>query len=80
MIEITADEIVVHINKFTEIYDTEGNEINPFPKGEKLTIYCEGLDIEDSGFVCDVYEHELGLEAFIAKRWIRQSDLDILMK
>jgi len=66
------------IDKFTPIY-SEGKEENPMPENTKLTVYCEGNNIEDRGFIENVTTDEMGLEALIAKSWIKQSDLDTLL-
>lgn len=64
--------------QFKKIWN-EGNEINPMPEGVKLTVYCEGDNIESRGFLEDVTTSEMGLDALIAYSWILQSELDELV-
>ena len=47
--ELTAEQIVDHIDDFIEIYEN-GKEINPIPKNVKVTVYCESSNEE--GFAC----------------------------
>jgi hypothetical protein len=74
--ELTAEQIHEHLDKFTPIYDN-GEEVNPIPNDFRVTVWCDnGLD--DAGFVCDTVADEMGLEQFIAKRWIKEADLHAL--
>lgn len=73
--ELTAEQIVDHIDDFIEIYEN-GKEINPIPKNVKVTVYCESSNEE--GFACNVTTDEMGLEALIAKSWIREEKLQDL--
>lgn len=72
----TAEEIHEHIEAFTPIYDNKGNEINPLPKEVKLTVYCDdGRSLDNRGYAENVTRKELGLEVFIAQKWIIHADL-----
>lgn len=75
----SAEQINKHIGKFVEIYGDKGLEENPIPRGQKVTVYCDDGD-EEVGFAEDVTDSELGINIFIAKKWILQSDLDKLLK
>ena len=46
------------------------------PKDVKLTVYCEHP--EETGFIINVKSDELGIQAFIAKKWIIHSELEKL--
>jgi hypothetical protein len=72
--DLTAEQINKHIEKFTPIYK-DGKEENPIPKDRKVTVWCEGT--EEQGFACNVTANEMGLEALIAQSWI---DEDYLQK
>ena len=83
--EIDEDKIVKlcyeHLDKFTDIYpvekDTDGMQLeNQMPENIKLTVYCKGTNEE--GFLINVTSNELGLEAFIAQKWIIHSELQSL--
>jgi hypothetical protein len=70
-----------HLDKFTDIYPKDKNADglrweNKMPENVKLTVYCEGS--EDEGFLINVKSDELGLQAFIAKKWIIHSELEAL--
>lgn len=65
-------ELYNRLDKFTEIYK-DGKEINPLPKNKKLTVFCSGD--EDEGFIENVTTSEMGLEIFMAKKWILQEGL-----
>ena len=54
--ELTAEQINEHIEKFTPIYK-DGKEINPIPKDRKVTVWCEGTNEE--GFACNVTANEM---------------------
>ncbi len=84
--EIEEDKVVrlcyEHLDKFTDIYPKEKKADgsrweNKMPEKVKLTVYCEGS--EDEGFLINVTSDELGLEAFIAKKWIIHSELETLI-
>lgn len=71
-----------HLDKFIGIYPKNKNADglqweNKMPENVKLTVYCEGT--EDEGFLVNVTSNELGLQAFIAKKWILHSDLEALL-
>ena len=71
-----------HLDKFIDIYPKDKNADglqweNKMPENVKLTVYCEGT--EDEGFFVNVTSNELGLQAFIAKKWILHSDLEALL-
>jgi hypothetical protein len=76
---VEAEQINEFRQHFTDIYDADGKEVNPIPDDVKLTIYCEGSTFENRGFVYDKYKSEVGMNLFIAKSWILQSDLDDLV-
>ena len=65
-----------HLDKFIDIYPKDKNYANKMPKDVKLTVYCEHP--EETGFVINVKSDELGIQAFIAKKWIIHSDLEKL--
>ncbi len=75
-----ANEIYKFIDSFKNIYDKKGDEINPIPENEKVTVYCEGTDLKHRGFIENSLKSELGFEALIAKSWILHSDLKQLSK
>jgi len=64
-----------HLDKFTDIYPENGQE-NKMPDNVKLTVYCKGNTMK--GFLINMRSDELGLEAFIAKKWILHSELEKL--
>ncbi len=70
--EPTAEEIHEHIDKFTDIY-AGGKVVADIPEGIRVTVWCEGRD--ESGFAIDVTTGEMGIESFIAKKWIIHEDL-----
>lgn len=72
MRELTPFEIEQYLSAFTPIY-TYGKEENPIPEGVKLTVYVKSSTEE--GYLENVYSHELGLEALIARSWIRHDEL-----
>ena len=77
--EMTAEKIWRHIDCFVNIYDEKGNPINKMPEDVKITVWCsDGKD--DEGFVVDSFAKDLGLNAFIAQKWILQTDLEKLME
>lgn len=65
-----------HLDKFIDIYPKDENLENKMPKDVKLTVYCERP--EETGFVINVKSDELGIQAFIARKWIIHSDLEKL--
>ena len=65
-----------HLDKFIEIYPKDKNYENKIPKGVKLTVYCEHP--KETGFIINVKSDELGIHAFIAKKWIIHSELEKL--
>lgn len=73
MKELSVEEISKHISKFNQIYDENGNEINPIPEGVKITVYCKSD--QDEGFADNVTRAELGLNALIARSWILEDEL-----
>lgn len=66
-----------HLDKFTDIYPKDKQEENEMPEKVKLTVYCKGQHQE--GFLVNVTSDELGLEAFIAQKWIIHSELEALV-
>lgn len=79
MEDLTAEQINIYIDKFLPIY-TNGREGNPIPENVKITVWHESLDGEESGFSFNTTKAEMGLEIFIAKSWIRQSELEFLFE
>jgi len=73
MKELSIQEISKHISKFNDIYDENGNEINPIPQGVRITVYCKSD--KDEGFADNVTSDELGLNALIARSWILEDEL-----
>lgn len=65
--ELTAEEINVHIDKFKSVKD------NPIPDNTNVTIWCEGED--ESGFLIDTTTNKAGIMLFIAKSWIEHNEL-----
>jgi hypothetical protein len=76
--KMKAEEIYKYIASFIEIYDAQGNEVNPIPEDKMVTVYCEGTF--ERGFVENTLGSEIGLEALIAKSWILQDHLKMLTK
>lgn len=66
-----------YASKFTSIYEKEV-EVAPIPKDKVVTVFFKDKDCEY--YIPDVMSEELGLEKLIAKKWILQSELDLLMK
>ena len=64
--KITIEELYDNLNKFTNIYEN-GEEINPIPSDELITVYCDDSDMEE-GFAENIFRDELGLNGFIAKK------------
>jgi hypothetical protein len=75
--EYSAEQIFDHIDKFIEMYK-DGKEVNPIPKDVKVTIYCNYKEKE--GFIENTYTKDAGMDLFIARKWILQSELDGLLK
>jgi hypothetical protein len=73
-----AEEIYKYIDSFIEIYDAQGNEVNPIPEDKVVTVYCEGTF--ERGFVENTLGSEIGFESLIAKSWILHSHLKQLIK
>ena len=65
-----------HLDKFIDIYPKDKTSENKIPKDVKLTVYCEHP--EETGFIINVKSDELGIQAFIAKKWIIHSELEKL--
>ena len=65
-----------HLDKFIDIYPKDKNWENEMPKDVKLAVYWEHP--EETGFVINVKSDELGIQAFIARKWIIHSDLEKL--
>ena len=61
---------------FIDIYPKDTNYENKMPKDVKLTVYCEHP--EETGFIINAKSDELGIQAFIARKWIIHSDLEKL--
>ena len=64
------------LDHFIDIYPKDTNYENKMPKDVKLTVYCEHP--EETGFIINVKSDELGIQAFIAKKWIIHSELEAL--
>lgn len=79
MQEPTTEQIHQHLSQFTEIWK-DGEEENPIPEGVKVTVYCDGGSFDTRGYVWNVTDRELGLEALVARAWILQSDLEKLLQ
>ena len=73
-----AEKINKYIDSFIEIYDENGEEINPIPEDHKVTVYCESDKIK--GFVENSFKDKLGFEALITKKWILHSHLKQLSR
>ena len=72
-----AEEINKYIEYFIPIYNENGEQINPMPENTKITVWCDDGRGED-GFAYNTTTLDLGLNAFIAKSWILQSELERL--
>lgn len=78
MLDLTSEQIVKHLDKFTQIYQ-DGKKINPIPDNVAVTVYCNGGDdSENVGFCCNCTTDEMGLELLIAKSWILEDELQEL--
>lgn len=73
---MTAEQINKYIGHFKPIYEN-GKEINPMPKNTKITVWCDN-EQGDDGFAYDTTTLDMGINCFIAKSWILQSDLEKL--
>lgn len=73
--ELSPDQIMRHLHKFTSIYDEKGNEVNPIPEDVKITVYCKSEKLDEEGFCCNVISSDLGINAFMARRWILEDEL-----
>lgn len=71
-----AEEINKYIEHFKPIYKN-GEEINPLPENIKITVWCDDGRGEE-GFAYNTTTSNMGLNLFIAKSWILQSDLERL--
>jgi hypothetical protein len=70
-------KIIDYIEHFTDIYENEV-EIAPIPDGVKVVVYL--ADWNYQFIIPDAIKRELGREVVLAKKWILQSKLEILMK
>jgi len=70
--DLTAEQINEHIDKFTDIYK-DGKEMNPMPDDVNITVWCKSDS--ECGFAYNTTTDEMGLEAFIAKKWILHENL-----
>ena len=77
MKEPTAEELYVFIDKFKDIYEYGQLVSEPKPD-DVVTYYCNN-DSGENGFVYNTKWKDGGFEKFIAKKWILQSDLDLLI-
>lgn len=78
--EYIAEEIFDHIDKFKMIWADNGNdEINPIPKNARVTIYVKSNNCDIEGFIEDTSYKDAGIDLLIAKSWILQSELDVLI-
>lgn len=75
--EITPEQITPYLDQFNNIYDENGAILNPPPKNVKLTAWCES--IVGSGFLINMTFGEMGIDAFIIKKWIEHSELENLL-
>ena len=73
VIERTAEDIMKFIDKFTKI-----DSYKEIPEKTRLTLYCNGGNFENRGFLENVTVAELGFELLIVESYISQSDLDKL--
>ena len=64
------------LDRFIDIYPKDQNWENKMPENVKLTVYCEHPS--EKGFLINVKSDELGIQAFIARKWILHSDLETL--
>lgn len=62
-------EIYKHLNMVTSIKEKEP------PKDKKITVFCDNGK-EDIGFCENLFFDEIGINVFIAKKWILQEDLE----
>jgi hypothetical protein len=74
-----AEQIIKYIDSFTNIYDKDGNEVNPIPEDKRVTVYCSNGG-DTKGFIENSLKKHLGFEALIAKSWILHSELKKLAK
>lgn len=76
--KITAAHVSRYLDKFHEIFDEKGKEINPLPENEPMIVYCESS--RETGW-CEVKRSiDLGLTALVAQKWILRKDLIKLIK
>lgn len=64
------------LDNFQEMY--KDGKFVTLPKDVKITVYCNNGSDEE-GFIVNQYENELGMNAFIAKKWIMHSVLEELI-
>ena len=80
MAEDNEDRIIFkmydQLDNFQETY--KDGEFVALPKDVKITVYCNNGSDEE-GFVVNQYECDLGMNAFIAKKWIIHSVLEELI-
>lgn len=78
--EYTTKQLIAAMPNFTQIWDETRNiESNPIPENVRVTVFCNGTNLEDRGFAENVLSSDLGLNALIAESWILQTDLDKIM-
>ena len=82
---MTADQIHKYHHLFTDIYsrDEKGkiiDEVNPIPEDVLLTVYIEGNNFDDIGYLYNMKSIDIGIDILIAKKWILQSDLEEAVK
>jgi len=71
---MNTEVLVSLLSEFKDVYKDK-QVINPMPDANlKMTVYCDNND--DEFFIENVTTQELGLEIFIVKKWILQSDLN----
>jgi hypothetical protein len=73
-----ADQINRYISHFTEVYPKGQSPSYP-PEDTKVTVWCDN-DGDSRGFLWNVTDLEIGLEALIMKKWILQSDIEKLIQ
>ena len=69
---MNAENIYKNIEHFINIIEVEP------PKDKKITVFCDdGFD--EVGFCENTLFGEIGINMFIAKKWILQEDLERLL-
>ncbi len=76
--ELTAEQVHPHLDKFTPIWSESGMESNPVPSDTKVTVYVNHPDDGD-GFVMNTTEYEMGITMLIAESWIPQTEIEKLV-